>query len=67
VGDITSAVPNPGSDEAVAKGCTCPVWDNTRGRGIATSTGLAFWISDKCPVHFASQPAALTKDTPENG
>lgn len=25
--------PNPGSDEAIASGCTCPVIDNGHGRG----------------------------------
>lgn len=25
--------PNPGSDEAIAAGCRCPVLDNAHGRG----------------------------------
>jgi hypothetical protein len=39
--------PNPGSDAAIAIGCTCPVMDNGHGRGI---NGL-FWYSQDCPVH----------------
>lgn len=46
--ETTSAVPNPGSDEAVTRGCTCPVLDNARGRGI--TTGI-FWITEGCPLH----------------
>ena len=44
---------NPGSDEAVIKGCTCPVIDNSHGRGAyLTENGQAmFWNSDDCPIH----------------
>lgn len=42
--------PNPGSDDAVAAGCTCPVMDNGRGRGYMGVAGL-FWYSATCPVH----------------
>lgn len=42
--------PNPGSDAAVAAGCTCPRMDNGRGRGAYGTTGL-FWYSSGCPVH----------------
>lgn len=28
------SVPNPGSDEAVERGCTCPVIDNHYGSGV---------------------------------
>lgn len=45
----TSAVPNPGSDEAVMRGCTCPILDNARGRGWL-GTG-EFWIAAGCPIH----------------
>ena len=39
--------PNPGSDAALALGCTCPVLDNAHGRH---DDGL-FWIAADCPVH----------------
>jgi hypothetical protein len=58
--------PNPGSDEAVAAGCTCPVMDNARGRGIpiATDEGelqIAYWINGNCPIHGNK----VSKDTKE--
>lgn len=40
--------PTPGSDEAVTSGCTCPVMDNARGKGLP---GGNFWISEGCPLH----------------
>jgi hypothetical protein len=50
---IQSKHPNPGSDEALDLGCSCPVLDNAHGRGIWTGNGLepAFWISADCPLH----------------
>ena len=42
--------PNPGSDEAIAIGCTCPRMDNGRGRGAWGISGM-FWRSLDCPVH----------------
>ena len=47
----TNAVPTPGSDEAVAKGCSCPVSDNARGQGIPDRGEVVFWISAGCPLH----------------
>ena len=46
-----SGLPNPGSDDAVAQGCKCPVMDNCRGRGIPASGGVCFYYSDDCPMH----------------
>jgi len=48
--------PNPGSEEAVAKGCNCPVMDNCRGKGIPITTDegeilIAFWRDMTCPIH----------------
>ena len=43
--------PNPGSDEAVAMGCTCPRMDNGYGR-IGGGNG-PFWITGGCPLHDA--------------
>ena len=45
-----AGVPNPGSDEAVAIGCTCPVMDNARGKGHMCIPDY-YWISGGCPVH----------------
>jgi len=44
------AKPNPGSDEAMNLGCTCPRMDNCHGKGI-NGDGRLFWINQKCPVH----------------
>jgi hypothetical protein len=45
------AVPNPGSDEAIKQGCTCPVLDNNHGKGLGN--GL-FWMNKDCPMHGAT-------------
>jgi len=42
--------PNPGSDEAVAMGCECPVIDNHYGRGYHGVAG-EFCFNMSCPVH----------------
>lgn len=43
-------VPNPGSNEAQQKGCTCPVMDNGYGdEELGRIRG--FWISGNCPLH----------------
>ena len=47
---------NPGSDEAIAAGCACPVMDNGHGRGylggVQDDTGqTVFVISGDCPLH----------------
>lgn len=44
------STPNPGSDEAIALGCTCPVLDNGHGRGYMGKPGV-FWVSEGCPLH----------------
>ena len=41
---------NPGSKEAVDKGCTCPIMDNGAGRGYMGQVGK-FWITYGCPLH----------------
>lgn len=40
--------PNPGSDEAVKKGCTCPVLDNAHGEGHFMG---GFAVMEDCPIH----------------
>lgn len=34
-GSAMDDVPNPGSDEAIDRGCTCPILDNAHGAGIS--------------------------------
>lgn len=49
--------PNPGSDEAIHAGCTCPVIDNGRGKGWMggikdKETGETLFVyTVGCPVH----------------
>lgn len=45
---------NPGSDEAIENGCTCPVLDNAHGKRCGWPTvdgGPAFWVTQDCPLH----------------
>jgi len=49
---IDGRIPNPGSNEAIKMGCTCPIIDNRYGAGIKTDSGaVLFWYSEDCPVH----------------
>ena len=41
--------PNPGSEEAIALGCECPVIDNGYGTGSYKSEGFIYSVG--CPVH----------------
>ncbi len=47
--------PNPGSEEAVALGCSCPIIDNHYGKGVPwafqDANTPAFWISADCKLH----------------
>ena len=48
--------PNPGSDAAIAQGCTCPVIDNHHGRGMpaldADGQERAWFVfREDCPLH----------------
>jgi hypothetical protein len=47
--------PNPGSDEALEKGCICPVMDNNHGR-FAPWTGN-WWLLEGCPLHAPTEPS----------
>jgi len=46
--------PNPGSQEALDEGCTCPVLDNHHGTGCGYKSAdgkTAFIMTMGCPVH----------------
>lgn len=52
--------PPPGSDEAIAQGCRCPVLDNSHGKGmyggnlLHPESGLPLYVFvDECPLHGA--------------
>jgi hypothetical protein len=46
----STLVPNPGSAEAQAMGCDCPVMDNNRGKYPPRPPDGWFTYTD-CPVH----------------
>ncbi|MBV8781015.1 MAG: hypothetical protein JO353_06425 [Phycisphaerae bacterium] len=48
--------PTPGSREAIAKGCKCPVIDNAHGRGAyGTEGSRAIFVQRfDCPLHGAT-------------
>jgi len=46
--------PNPGSDEALDQGCSCPVMDNGHGKGPGP-----FWVTVDCPLHGDPQMAEM--------
>lgn len=48
--DLSNKPPAPGSDAAIAKGCTCPVLDNAHGRGYMGNPGL-YVMTEGCPLH----------------
>jgi len=48
--EIKDKKPNPGSEEAILQGCTCPVIDNHYGKGWHGEEGV-FIFSEDCPVH----------------
>ena len=48
--------PNPGSNEALDAGCTCPVLDNGHGRGLLGDGEKFGWvINEGCPLHGQRQ------------
>lgn len=47
----TSAVPNPGSDEAAWRGCSCARIDNHHGKGYRGMPGV-FAYTTGCPLHW---------------
>lgn len=59
-----SALPNPGSDEAVKQGCTCPVVDNNRGL-VPPVPPHNWWISEDCPMHDFVQQTSMDNLTVE--
>jgi hypothetical protein len=48
---MTKPMYNPGSADAVGRGCTCDLIKNDFGRGKAEPDGVAFYCAETCPVH----------------
>jgi hypothetical protein len=45
----------PGSEEARAEGCRCPVLDNRHGQGLlgedVKPEDSLYWVDENCPLH----------------
>jgi hypothetical protein len=56
--------PNPGSVEARALGCSCPLIDNGYSKGAyANENGdPAWWIAHECPLHGTGGSGMLPRD-----
>ncbi len=53
----------PGSPAAIANGCTCPVIDNARGKGVyGDGDRYGWWVSADCPLHGEDK---ATGDAPD--
>jgi hypothetical protein len=48
---FNNKVPNPGSPEALAIGCKCPVLDNCHGKGYLVPGSGSFCVAEHCPIH----------------
>lgn len=48
--------PSPGSAEAIKAGCTCPVLDNSHGKGYMRIAGI-FVMNESCPLHGTQEDA----------
>lgn len=53
----TTDMPNPGTPEAVALGCHCPIYDNRHGVEVPGHEG--WWIVLGCPVHAPTETAVV--------
>ena len=65
--------PSPGSPKATDQGCTCPVFDNCKGRGcgLTDKDGKPlYYIHKRCPLLVAKEVyparAVIAKATGEN-
>jgi hypothetical protein len=56
---VETKVPNPGSPEAIAQGCKCPVVQNNFGRGIegiwSVDGDPYFAFELDCPLHGSGE------------
>jgi len=51
---MSDGIMSPGSSEARARDCACPVAENRSGTGWDVSddrTVTGFWIAEACPLH----------------
>ena len=51
--DKKDKIPNPGSDEAIDLGCSCPIMDNSYGEGYMGMEDV-FVYNSGCSLHGES-------------
>lgn len=56
-GELVITVSTPGSSAAISAGCTCPVIDNSYGKGFLLEDKRCFWYAADCPVHTKKEQA----------
>lgn len=59
-----ATIPNPGSQEAIDKGCQCAILDNCHGKGFPYpdkqgNMKTCFWINQDCPMHGRNAPPQI--------
>lgn len=67
-GRLLGRLPNPGSDEAIKQGCTCPREGNARGAGcgwIGDNGDPCFWVMEDCPLHGRKNERPIISNSPE--
>lgn len=50
---VKRSLPKPGTEQAINKGCLCPVLDNCHGQGYMGKENV-FIVSEGCPLHDLS-------------
>ena len=61
---MSNPMHNPGSADAVGRGCTCNLIKNDFGRGQSDPDGVAFYCDETCPVHGVLMTFADLKTGP---
>lgn len=55
--------PYPGSKQALAQGCLCPVMDNAQGKGCGGDGHQFGWyVSGDCPIHGSTEQSKEKED-----
>jgi len=67
-GTMKKRQPCPGSPEAIALGCICPVLDNHHGRGRGKLEGVAVFIyNSNCKIHCGGAYFMMPIFSPDDG
>ncbi len=63
----SKGIPNPGSDEAIALSCLCPIIANNHGHQGLGREGLllgGWWITENCPLHDVREKEEEAQNAP---